>query len=248
MKLDNLNEIKKFISDRYKYRTELHAHTSPVSSCADFSPEDVVKRYAELGYSSVAITNHYTYDYRFIRFENEPGAEKFVKWFMKDFNQAKKAGKKYGINVILGAELRFMENHNDYLVYGIDEDMLKKFYDVLESGIAEFKKNEAFKDLLIIQAHPKRNSITEIDPSYVDGMETFNLHFNHNGKIAKAVKDAKEKGIKLTTIGSDYHHEGGEGLGAIRTREVIKDTYELAEVLRSGDYIFDISEDILVLP
>ena len=30
----------------YKYKIETHAHTSPMSPCADFTPEEVIKKYA----------------------------------------------------------------------------------------------------------------------------------------------------------------------------------------------------------
>ncbi len=246
--MKSLNDIKKYILKEYKYRTELHAHTSPVSTCADFSPEEVVKKYAELGLDSVAITNHYTYDYRVSRFTEEPGAKLFAKWFLKDFLDAKKAGEKYGINVILGAEIRFEENHNDYLVYGIDQNILEEIYDALPKGIAEFKKNEAFKDVLIIQAHPYRNGMTDIDSSFIDGMEIFNMHTGHNGRNAKTIERAKADKIKVLTIGSDYHHEGGAGIGVIRTKKPIKDTFELVKVLKKGDYVFDVHNDVIILP
>lgn len=248
MMTESLKEIKEFIEEKYKYRTELHAHTAPVSSCADFFPEDVVKTYADLGYTSVAIVNHYTYAYRFSRFEKEPGARKFTKWFLSDFKKAEKAGKKYGINVILGAEIRFMENNNDYLIFGIDSETLEKVYGALEYGIAEFKKNEAFKDVVVIQAHPHRKGMEYTDSSFIDGMEIFNMHAGHNGRNALTVRRAKEDNLSVLTIGSDYHHEGGAGLCAIRTKEPVKDTFELAKILKSGDYIFDVSEDTLILP
>ena len=51
---------------------------------------------------------------------------------------------KQGINVILGAEIRFTENVNDYLIYGIDEDELITIYDMLDLGIKEFYKQSEF--------------------------------------------------------------------------------------------------------
>lgn len=246
--MKSLNDIKNYILKEYKYRTELHAHTAPVSSCADFSPEEVVKKYSELGFHSVAITNHYTYEYRHSRFSEEPDAKLFTKWFLKDFCDAQKAGEKYGINVILGAEIRFKENHNDYLVYGINQEVLEKIYDALPNGIAEFKKDDAFKDVLIIQAHPNRNGMEDINTSYIDGMEIFNMHTGHNARNAKTIKRVKDDKIKVLTIGSDYHHEGGAGISAIRTKKPIKDTYELADALRKGDYVFDIYNDVIILP
>ena len=67
----DISELKKYISEKYRFRTELHAHTSPVSSCADFPPEEVIRRYAAIGYDAIAVTNHFTYGYRYERFDKE---------------------------------------------------------------------------------------------------------------------------------------------------------------------------------
>ena len=94
----------------YKYKIETHAHTSPASPCARVKPEEVIKRYAEIGFSAIAITNHFC-KHSFIVDEYE-AAKNAV---LEDFYAARNAGEKYGITVILGMEMRFPENSNDYL-------------------------------------------------------------------------------------------------------------------------------------
>ena len=37
------DELKKLIEEAYPYRTELHAHTKPVSTCSDVPPEEAVR-------------------------------------------------------------------------------------------------------------------------------------------------------------------------------------------------------------
>ena len=60
-----------------------------------------------------------------------------------------------GLDVILGAELRFPENDNDYLVYGIDEQWLRSNPYVCCMSAQEFF--DKFHDqVLIIHAHPFR--------------------------------------------------------------------------------------------
>lgn len=243
-----ISELKKYISEKYRFRTELHAHTSPVSSCADFPPEEVIRRYAAIGYDAIAVTNHFTYGYRFERFDKEPSAEEFVNWYMTDFYAAKKAGERYGITVILGAELRFAENQNDYLAYGIDEDTLIEIYDRLPYGLADFRNSERLKNILLVQAHRFRNNMEYADPSLLDGIETFNMHNGHNSRIGKTVKFAKDEGFKIVTAGSDFHHDGGEGMAALRTAELPDDSYRLADILRGGDYAFEIAENSIILP
>lgn len=241
-------DIKQSILSEYRYRTELHMHTSPVSTCGDFPADEAVRKYAEAGYDAVTITNHFSYMYRFERFEAEPTAEEFVNWYMSDFKTASEAGKKYGIKVILGAEIRFSENMNDYLVYGINEDNLIEIYKRLPYGIENFRRDKGLDDILLIKAHPFRDGIEPTDPALIDGIETFNMHCGHNGRIAKAVKYAKENSFNITTAGSDFHHENGEGLAALRTKVLPEDTYALAEILRKGDYVFEIGENSVIIP
>lgn len=245
---NNSESVKNYIKKIYRYRTELHAHTSHVSTCADFAPGDVVEKYAEIGYDAIAITNHFSYPYRTERFEKEPTADEFVKWYMSDYYKAYEVGVKLGITVILGAEIRFAENENDYLIYGINEDILKEAYERLPYGIADFKSAEKLKDVLVIQAHRFRDRMEYADPSYIDGIETFNMHNGHNSRTGMAVKFAKENNFKIVTAGSDFHHDGGEGMAALCTKTLPRDSYELADVLRGCDYVFEIGGKSIVLP
>ena len=42
------------------YKYELHCHTGDVSLCAKISPEDLLRRYRDAGYSGLVITNHFS--------------------------------------------------------------------------------------------------------------------------------------------------------------------------------------------
>ena len=249
MNFKNESEIKKYVYDTYKYKIELHAHTSPVSLCADIEADEVVRRYAELGYDAIVITNHFSYQYR-NRFEKEPTAEEFVDWYLSDYNKAVEAGKKYGIVVILGAEFCFNngEIRNDYLAFGLDRELLIESFYRIPYTIETYKENEKLKDVLIIQAHRFRDNMTEIDPKFIDGLETFNMHIKHNSRNAKAVMFAKENNLNIVTVGSDYHHSGGEGITALLTKTLPKNSFELKELLKTRDYVFEIGQDAVVLP
>ncbi len=238
-------ESKVLLRKSYKYRIELHAHTSPGSTCAEFPPQEVIKTYAELGYDAIAITNHFMKDYQSKR---PVDAKKFVDWYLKDYEEAVKYGEEYGIKVLLGAEIRFTENMNDYLIYGIDRKILEDVYESLPYGIDNIREKESLKNLLIIQAHPFREHMEQVNPEILDGMETLNLHPNHNGKIGPAVKYAKKHRLNITTAGTDYHHKDHEGMGAILTKKLPKDTFELASILRSKDYLLEIGQQAIVLP
>ena len=115
----NINEY----AEQYKYKTELHTHTFPVSACADIIAEDVVRIYAEAGADSLVITNHIN------------GAMKSADYYLSDYYKAAEAGVKYGVNVILGVEICFVGSKNDYLVYGVEENEIEKMIKLVTKGI-----------------------------------------------------------------------------------------------------------------
>ena len=221
----NFNEIAK----EYMYKTELHAHTSPVSACADFSPEEVMATYAAAGVNSVVITNHLTPDW----------IGKSADEYLDDFYRARAAGEKLGINAILGVEIRFTENNNDYLVFGVRDSDVSAMMEQLDGGIHAFYKKFKRDDNLIIQAHPFRKHIVEIDPCDVDGYETFNLHPGHNSGVGFSAKLARST-KKLATCGTDYHHRGHEAMALLRTKNELSDSFDVVRAINSKDCLFDI--------
>ena len=59
------------------------------------------------------------------RIDTEHDWQKAMDHYLSGYKASKKRGDELGFDVILGAELRFPQNDNDYLVYGIDEDWLR---------------------------------------------------------------------------------------------------------------------------
>lgn len=55
------------------YHYDLHVHTSNVSPCAHVQAEEVVRLYAQAGYTGIVITDHY-YDRFFSAWNRCPGA------------------------------------------------------------------------------------------------------------------------------------------------------------------------------
>lgn len=226
--------------EKYRYKTELHLHTSPASGCSEIPPELAVELYADLGYHSIVICNHFFDGMRF-----REDKQQCIDAYLADYDLAVEAGKKYGVNVILGCEIRFTENANDYLLFGIDRDFLDFAYESLDMGIEEFSKQFRDDGRLLIQAHPFRNGMTEVAPEYLDGIETFNMHPNHNSRVALASKYAKKHNL-IPTTGTDFHHPGHEGMAALLTQIEIETSHDIVDVLRSGDYIFEIGGSILL--
>ena len=161
-----------------------------------------------------------------------------------------KVGEEYGLKVYLGAEIRFTENENDYLIYGLTEEMLPEIYAYLPFGVENFRKKYPMQNSAFIQAHPFRDGMVEIDPALLDGIETFNMHPGQRSRNAVANLYAAEKDFGIRIVGSDFHFLRGRGLAvsAIRTKTLPEDTFALAAILKSGDFLGEIGNRALVLP
>lgn len=240
----NLKELKKELLSEYKYQIELHAHTSPASGCSQISPKEMVSTYKGLGYDAVAITNHFIYQ------DNNCTKKEYINAFICDFEQTKKYGEEMGIKIYLGAEIRFTENVNDYLIFGINEKMLSEIYDLLPLGVENFRKNYPMPDSVFIQAHPMRDGIKNLDAKLIDGIEVFNMHPGHNSRVGLASIYAKDNDIQIITAGSDFHHPNRkhEGVSALRGAYLPEDTFELARLLKSGDYLLEIGRNNIIIP
>ncbi len=230
-------DIKNTLND-YKYKTELHAHTSPVSPCGDFEAEHVIKLYSEIGCDSVVITNH------LCPWARETEIDEFTKHYLSDYYRAVEAGQKLGVNVILGFELRFTENHNDYLIYGVCPEDVRMAYEYLDAGIERFYKDCKNDKNVIIQAHPFRKSCVLAPIGSTDGIESFNMHPGHNSAVSLAAQYARQHDL-LATGGTDFHHANHQGLCITRSRECLRDSYDVARLIRSRDYMLDISGSIV---
>ena len=235
-------KLQSALSAQYPHKAELHTHTKPCSRCGQVPPEEVVEKYLAIGCSSLAITNHLLSE---VYSQGDP--HELAEQYLADYYAAKKAAEGTDLSVLLGVEIRFSENGNDYLIYGIEPADVERMIPMLNSGIEAFYR--AFKNdrNLIIQAHPFRKNMVLAPLDSIDGVESFNLHPFHNSRVALAAKYAKENGL-LVTGGTDYHDPTHEGLCLLRTAEKIHDSYELAEVLKSRDYLFDISDHLVIPP
>ncbi len=232
-------EVVEYLS-AFRYKIELHAHTSPVSSCSQLPPEKLIDRLAAKGYDEVVITNHFTPDGGF-NWTDDP-----VGTYLADYYAACEAGEKRGVKVLLGAEYRFKENSNDYLVYGVDEAFLRETVKRLDMTFAQFYEEYHSEKLLILQAHPFRSGIVQAAPDHLDGIESFNMHPHHNSRVAMASRWAKDNNLPVMTIGTDLHNPGYEGLCATRTRTLPTTSEELIAILRAQDYIMDIAGSALL--
>lgn len=240
------DDIKTLLESIFPYRIEMHAHTTPVSGCSQITPSEMIRYYKEHGFHAVTVSNHFI-NYQFESMTKDEALD----YYMNDFEKCLSIGRENGIAVYLAAEIRFNKvDHNDYLLYGCDRDVLDICYDYLDRDLESFRHEVKLENSVFLQAHPFRDGINEVDPSLLDGIETFNLHPGQNSRIGFAARYAKKNGLNIMTAGSDFHHPdlGHEAVGGIRTKVLPHDSFELAAILKSRDYVFEVGENSIVLP
>lgn len=195
-----------------EYLFEMHAHTSQTSRCGEVPAEQVVNTFKNLGYDGIVITDH-MHTGTMEKIANEPW-EKKANHFFEGYRAAK-ALETEDFTVLLGMELRFLENDNDYLVYGFNEDFVYSHPDLDRiECLEDFRPIADENNLIVFQAHPFRVGMTVTDDELLDGVEIYNAHPGHesNNEIAEAW--AKKYSHLRVTSGSDYHgklnvHPGG---------------------------------------
>lgn len=197
------------------YFTELHAHTKETSPCSHIAANELVIKYKELGYSTLIITDHYTD--KLLTYENP---ELVVDRFLSGYNSALITGKKIGLNVLLGMEIRFSNEKEDYLVYGVTREFLIKNYDICCKNIIELRKklDESSLPFFISQAHPGRSLCKY--PTYLDGIEVYNA-MNHDKKMNTIAEDYRAEYNLIPTSGTDCHSDKVIAKGGIITKKHI---------------------------
>ncbi len=234
----------KNIVAEYAYKTELHSHTYPVSACGQVLAEDSVKIHKDAGVSTLVITNHLT-DYHLV---GRTAAE-VAEYYVSDYYKALEAAKGTDMCVALGCELKFEGTKNDYLIYGICPDDIEKIVSYVPRSIEEFYRDFKNDKNVIIHAHPRRANMDPTPYGYVDGLEVFNMHPGLEARIVYTAKDAADKGL-LVTGGSDFHvcHPTltKQANCLMRTRHKLRDSYDVAEAIKSRDVIFDVFGNIIL--
>ncbi len=218
-----------------KYLFDTHIHTKEASSCSRVWAADIVKRYKELGYDGLIITDHFSAS----QFKRHGSTyDEQVQTYLSGYRAAKEFENE-NFHIILGMELRFLENDNDYLVYGFDEEF------VLNNDLTRYNDPEEFRhvveenNLIIFQAHPFRIGMTVVDPELIDGVEVYNGHGDHNSSNDVAYKWAEKYSLRKLS-GSDFHGNLSMEPGGVYFNEYLTDSKQVAEALRAGNYTLKI--------
>ena len=217
-----------------KYKYELHLHTGAVSRCAAIEPEKAVELYKEKGYDGIVITDHYSVQTFFDKHLFAP--QKDTDFFIEGYRRALKAAGE-DFTVLLGMELRFYGNGNDYLVYGVTPEFLRENGNLMTYYSRRFHELCKKNDMIFVQAHPFRPYIFRTNPKYLDGCEVYNAKNKDSGINEKAEKWAEENNMFVRIGGSDFHREKQiDNISGIITEERIRTNEDLVRILRSGKY------------
>lgn len=215
------------------FKTELHCHTREVSACGQLTAEELAKRYIESGYTTVVLTNHlskFTYKNKHFDHSDWDWNQK-IDFFMDGFHLLEKvaAGK---LHVILGCELRSNLDDNDYLLYGVTEELLRSIPDMMDVKLSVIREKLHEIGGLLYQAHPFRNSMRITRPDRLDGIEVYNGHIEHDSRNFIAYQWAKHYGL-LQSSGSDLHAAEHKICSGIETEAPITTREQLVAALKS---------------
>lgn len=220
------------------YKIETHLHTKLVSLCGWMSPETIISGYKERGYAAVTVTDHFHRGWLGTAGITLGQGIDVAAEFLRGYDAVNEAGEKAGIKVYYGAELRFDENDNDYLLLGYEKELLNNTDAILSMGIGKFSKIVKQAGALIIQAHPCRtgkNACFPVDPSFLDGVEVFNMNMRQNNNNDEALAFAKKNNL-IMMAGSDCHRLEDIGISGILSDTLPKDSFSYAKLIRSGKF------------
>ena len=216
------------------YLYDTHIHTAQTSPCGKLDAADTVDYYAAHGYAGLVITDHLHAE--FIRkSDNGKGWNHVIDLYLDGYRAAKKRGDTIGFDVILGAEMRFEDNNNDYLVYDINEAWLRNHPYVICREAREFYE-KFHNEVLIMHAHHYRDGNLTVFEDAVHGIELINTNPRHENHTDRAVDLAKRHPEYYLQAGSDMHQIPDRCQAGIISHRRIRDSHEYAEVIRSGNY------------
>ena len=217
-----------------QFKVEPHVHTSETSSCGYIPAAEVAVRCRSLGYDGIIITDHLHEEYvSQLPFKDDWDA--VMDHFLGGYWAAKKQGEEIGLNVLLGAEIRFEINDNDYLLFGLDEDFLRQNPFLHHLDPWEFFSKYG-NEILIIQAHPYRNGNEVVYPECIHGVEVYNGNPRHNNHDHKALALCASHPRLYQLYGSDVHRDSDFGRACMLFDESISDSRAFRAAVKQGAY------------
>ena len=213
-----------------------HVHTAEVSACSHLPAVELVRLYHARRHDAVIVTDHFTQEYFEGRgFRSLRWSER-VACFLQGYRRACREGKRLGVRVFLGAEVRLPGSVNDYLVYGLDESQLRKTPPLHQLDLPSLSSLVRREGGIVVQAHPFRSMCTPADPRLLDGVETFNGNPRHRSGNDLAEAFAERHGL-LRLSGSDAHQEQDVGRGGMLLPRAVKSLQDWLAALAEAQLV-----------
>ena len=157
----------------------------------------------------------------------------YLERYFSGYRRAAEAGRKAGLRVFPGLEVRLYDGPEDYLVYGVSPEQLAELPCLAFLSLEELHAAvRSVPDGLLVQAHPFRDYLTCQDARCLDGIEVCNANPRHDSHNDQALAYAQAHGL-LMTAGSDVHQVGDAG-GASMVCPPFSNGQEFARLLRQG--------------
>jgi len=219
----------------FKFLYETHLHTAEASACASGSAAEMVRTYAEAGYSGLIVTDHFFNGNTAIP-HKLPWKER-VELFCKGYENALEEGKRLGFSVLFGWEYSYYGT--DFLTYGLDKAFLLNNPDILSWSLKEYLRRIRSMGGFITHAHPFRKAFyideVRLFPEDVDAVEVINASHTDPSFNAQA-KAYAEKHRLPQTSGSDIHHTDRFTGGGMAFDHPLHSIEDFIAAVRSGRY------------
>lgn len=222
------------------YRYETHLHTSLVSACSRFTPEEIVEKYVRLGYRGLFVTDHFLNGNTSVPKEL-PWKERVARY--AEGCRAVKQASEGALDVFFGIESS--NQGADILAYGLDEKWYSAHPEIMDLSPRDFCLYLRKAGALVVQAHPYREAFyldrMTLLPFAVDGVEAVNAcEKERSNGLAHTLADAY--GLK-TTGGSDIHRKDQRELAGMEFESPLASEKDYASrVLRGEGNLFTITD------
>ena len=185
------------------YRYETHMHTCQSSACGKSTGAEHARRYKELGYDGIFITDHFFRGNCAV--PRDLPWEEWVRRFCKGYEDAKAEGDRIGLQVFFAWEESI--DGDDWLVYGLPPEWLLAHPEIARCTRQEQLTLAHADGGCVVQAHPfrQRDYIRRIllGPQFCDAAEVANQGNQPLDDVC-ALRYARTYGLHMT-CGSDNH-------------------------------------------
>ena len=196
---------------------DLHCHTSGISHCCLLPAREICKIALNAGFNGICLTNHYCKQYVV-----DDNFDEWIEKYIKEYELTKSEGQKIGF-----------DERVHLLLYGVSPDFLRREKRLYDKSLKELHEIAKKYSLILVQAHPFRNSAPLMNIKYLDGIE-INCHPMYPDTFSERLeKIAKENGLILT-CGCDFHGDTKyRAKGGTYFPDDVKNEKDLANYLNS---------------